>query len=138
MSKKNKTNADQDSRPTVPKPLAITPQISVTIHGEFPNQWLTIQDPRNAHTGKTVLTAENCYAELMYVLQAKAGEIELERQLAEERNNRPKRKYSQPDWRLIAQHPGVDGTTTIIERLPTIAPQLNAKKSEHTLEEMGL
>lgn len=117
-----------------PKPLIITPQVIVALAGAE----LTLEQPRAAHRGKTVLTRDNAYDVLMGALCEKAAEIEAERLAAEARRNAPKRRTAQPDWRLIAQHPGVDGTTTIIERLPTISRELTAKKSEHTLEEMGL
>lgn len=114
--------------------LVITPQIPVQIHGTFPDQYLTVEDPSGGHRGKTVLTPDNAYSVLIGILMAKAGEIELERQLREERTKAPARKRAQPDWRLIAKHP----EATIIERLPTASPELKSLKAELNLEEMGL
>lgn len=117
------------------KPLIITPQIAVSIQGEYPNQALFVEQPNGSATRKKVeLTRDNAYNILLDILMEKAGGIELERQLTEERRSKGPRKRAQPDFRIIAQHPEV----VIIERLATRAGQLVSNKSDKTLEEMGL
>lgn len=117
-----------------PKQLIVTPQIPVSLHGTAPDQYLTVELFNGTGRKKVVLTPANAYDAIMTILAQKAVEIEAERQLAEEARNKPGRKWSQPDWKLIAVHPAA----TIIERLPTKSPELMSLKSGQTLEEMGL
>lgn len=133
---KKQARTRQDSPAAVAKPaLVITPQIAVVLQGTAPDQGLWVEAPNNSGSRhKIELTPANAYSVLMDVLCEKAGEIELERQLAEERRNKPKRRWKQPDWRLIAKHP----EATIIQRLPTKASQLAGNKAEQSLEDMGL
>lgn len=117
------------------KPLVITPQIPVAIHGTYPEQYLIVEQPNQSGSRKKVkLTPENAYNVLLEILMEKAGEIELERQLAADRKAKGPRRKAQPDFRLIAQHPEV----TIIERLATRAKELASNKADKSLEEMGL
>lgn len=117
------------------KPLIMTPQIPVAIHGTYPEQYLVVEQPNASGSRKKVkLTPDNAYQVLLEILMEKAGEIELERQLAAERKQSGPRKRAQPDFRLIAQHPEV----TIIERLATRAKELASNKADKSLEEMGL
>lgn len=132
----------------VPKALVLTPQIAVAIHGTYPDQYLVVEQPNAFDSRKKVqLSQDNAYRVLMDVLMEKAGEIELERQLAEETRNKFRRSH-QPDWRLIAQHPqaeirqGLTDTSLCakgsITVLPTKASQLSSLKADKTLEDMEL
>ncbi len=137
MSKKQ-AKAAKPVQPTPepgPRPLVITPQIAVSIQGTYPGQELYVERPNQSGSRhKVLLTPENAYSILLDILQEKAGEIELERQLREDQRRSAKRPRKQPDWTLIAKHP----EAIIIERLPTRSPALLANKSDQTLEEMGL
>ncbi len=130
--------AQAKAKASGPRQLVLTPQISIAIQGSFPDQYMTVEEPAPAGRKKTVLTQDNIYSTLFTILQAKAGEIELERQLANEQKTKAGRKRAQPDWRLIAKHP----EATIIERLaPTVCQTGSGPiglKAEKTLEEMGL
>ncbi len=131
---------------SVSKPLVVTPQVIVALH---PDGSLSIERPTGgqSYRHKTVLTRENIYNEIMGILQEKAGEIELERQLAEERRNAPARKRAQPNWRLIAKHAqaeirqGLTDASLCAKGSITVCPSgpgLTATKSAKTLEEMDL
>lgn len=148
MSEVNSNLAERAAQPVVPKTLILTPQIAVAIHGAYPDQYLVVEQPNQSGSRKKVqLTQDNAYRVLMDILMEKAGEIELERQLALEARNKSRRSH-QPDWWLIAQHPQAEirqgltdaslcakGSITI---LPTKASQLSSLKAEKTLEDMGL
>lgn len=132
-----------------PKALIVTPQVPVSIHGKFPDQELFVETPNGSGTRHRVkLTPANAYSVLMDLLIEKAGSIELERQLSEERNNRARKKYAQPDWRLIAKHAQAEIREGLVEAsltakgsiivLPTRAKELQSNKTTKSLEEMEL
>lgn len=122
--------------------LHLTPQLILALHLDSS---LTVEIPgrSQAYRRKLILTPQNAYAELMQALQSRKVEIEAERlQRAEQA---AKQEKPQPNWRLIARHYGLDGTTEIREWLdghaPTIGrtdPKLLGNKSDKSLEEMGL
>lgn len=148
MAEVNANLAERAVKPTVPKALVLTPQISVAIRGDYPEQELFIeQSAGGGYRKQTVLTPANAYRILLDILMEKAGGIELDRQLQLEAKNKP-RRHSQPDWRIIAQHPQAEirqgltdaslcpkGSITV---LPTKASQLSGLKADRTLEDMGL
>ncbi len=134
--------------PTQPKALVLTPQIAVSIQGIYPDQELFVERPNGSGSRhKIKLTSANAYNILRDILMEKAGDIELERQLAAEQRAKV-RKHAQPDWRVIAQHPQAEirqgltdaslcpkGSITV---LPTRASQLSSLKADKNLDEMGL
>lgn len=153
MSKKSfraKKSPEPAAQPIGPKPLTITPQIAVSIQGNFPDQELFVEQPNGSGTRhKVKLTPANAYKILMDLLMEKAGGIELERQLAEERRNKSANRIGkQPNWRLIAKHPEAEireglvpaalcakGSITVI---PTRAKELLSNTADKSLEDMGL
>ncbi len=134
--------------PAQPKALILTPQIAVSIQGAYPDQELFVERPNGSGSRhKIKLTQANAYNILRDILMEKAGEIELERQLALEARAKT-RRTAQPDWRIIAQHPQAEIRAGLVDaslcpkgsitRLPTKSSQLSGLKADRNLEDMGL
>lgn len=131
------------------KPLVITPQVVICLQGKYPDQWLSMELANNSATRRKVrLEPESAFGQIMLELQAKAGEIELERQLAQAKATAPTRRRVQPDWKLIAKHPQAEirqGLTPVeltakgsISMCPTRGAGLTGLTAEQSLEDMGL
>lgn len=115
---------------------SIIPQIIVTLS---PDGELIAELPGRATRHKIELGKLRTAGQKLYdLLHERKAEIELaqaqQAEAAAQRKAQARKPKAQPDWRLIAQH----SEALIIERLPTIAKELRADKSDKTLEEMGL
>lgn len=129
-------------------PLTITPQCTVALQQDGALTIERIGSSTQPYRDRTVLTQANAYSVLMDYLSEKAGEIELERQLAQDRLARTgKRHRAQPNWRLIARHPqaeirqGLTEASLCAKGSITVCPPgsgLTGLKADRTLDEMGL
>ncbi len=142
MKKKNRAKlaaiADADGAKS--RQLSLTPQIAVAMG---PDGELYIEQSNGVGRSRVILTESNAYGTLHNLLLERTAEILAEREAVLRAAQKPKPR-PQPNWRLIAKHPGVDGTSEIREItgpvtvIPTRAGQLTALKSDKSLAEMDL